>query len=646
MYQKLKRFPLGKVKAEGFLKQQLEIAKDGMSGHLYKLEPEMIAAPYVKKVPVPAWGTNQQSGWGAEISGNYWTGYIEHAFTLGDDEMIKIATQWVDAMLKNQKDDGYLGTYFEEDANIYEDFNAWGTSCVMRGLIAFYEATGRKDVLDAVYRCMLWFIDKWAGDNKTCYAGVFIVEPLVFVYSHIKDKRLIDFAEEYMEYMCENDPFRVSYKTMLSGEYHYKSQHTAGEGLHLRLPALMYSATGKEDYLKASEIRIQKLREKSVQLTGGPVSVSEYLGPVGAVNESEYCSFAFYNATYSYMSYITGEAKYGDYMEEMFYNAAQGARKKDEKALAYLSAPNQVYATDTSATSAGEFQVYSPCYHISCCAVNGVAVIPEFVRGMLLCDDEDNVYAMAYGPCSVDYNGVSLEEKTLYPFRNNVSFDIKSDKEFALNLKIPSWAKGYKVFVNGEETNIKEENNFVTLKRTWKKGDTAEIKFDAQVEVIKVDDSDASAKYPLAVKYGALLYAYHIPENWIPTTGRKNKELPEGWSWYNVKPDFTEPKDRCVQERFGYRKNYFTWNFAIDENLKHQDFIIEECDTEGYPWETPFIKLHTHCYKAPYLNAPYEARTFEPFVEYQYVTDKMDLTLEPFGCTNLRISYFPKAKLD
>lgn len=40
-YQKLNRFPLGAIHAEGFLKQQMEIGKNGMTGHLYELEPDM-----------------------------------------------------------------------------------------------------------------------------------------------------------------------------------------------------------------------------------------------------------------------------------------------------------------------------------------------------------------------------------------------------------------------------------------------------------------------------------------------------------------------------------------------------------------------------------------------------------------------------
>ncbi len=53
-YLKYTRFPLGSIKAEGFLKEQMKIGKNGMAGNLYKLEPEMIEAPYLREFDVPA----------------------------------------------------------------------------------------------------------------------------------------------------------------------------------------------------------------------------------------------------------------------------------------------------------------------------------------------------------------------------------------------------------------------------------------------------------------------------------------------------------------------------------------------------------------------------------------------------------------
>lgn len=645
-YQKLHMFPLGAIRAEGFLKEQMQISKEGITGNLYKLEPGMIYDPYIKRTNVEGsgWNSDNTIGWLAEIAGNYWTGYIEAAYTLNDPEMIQVATDWVNTMMKNQWEDGYLGVY-EKGSNMWEDYNAWGTACVMRGLIAYYEVTQRQDVLTAIHRCLLWFCENWAGDKKTSYAGGSIIEPMIMTYHLTGDKRLVEFSEDYARFLCEHDVYLNSYEHFLSDRYHYFSDHTAGFGVSAREPALIYTATGNEDFLKASCKAIEKMRAKSCQLTGGPVSVAEYLGPVGSNTETEYCSFAFFNATYSHLSYITGEAKYGDYMEEMFYNGAQGARKKDEKAIAYLSAPNQIYAT-TESSEVGDMQVYCPCYPVSCCPVNAVVVLPEFVRGTMLRDDEDNVYIMAYGPCSLNYKDIEIRQNTLYPFRNSVKVEFGCTKTFAVNLRIPQWATGYTVTLNGKELQLqKNADGFVTVEYAWTPEDVLEIAFQTQVQVIHVDDSDAAKKYPLAIKYGALLYAYHIPEVWTPIPGNPVTPLPEGWSWYNVTAGYETPTDVDYYEINGMIRHSTSWNVALDENLGTSDVTVEELPVEGYVWSNPPIQLHTHCYKAPYLCAPYARKTFEPFEDYQYVTEKLPLTLVPFGCTNLRISYFPKADL-
>lgn len=647
-YNKCIRLPLGAVKAEGFLKDQLLKAKDGMTGHLKDLEPEMIALPYINKTYVKAWGPGDQSGWGAEISGNYWTGYIQSAFVLDDEEMKRVATEWVDGMMKNQKADGYLGTFYEDDANIYDDFNGWGTACAMRGLIAFYEATGRKDVLEAVHKCMLWFTKAWAGNNKTFYAAPYLIEPMILTYLHTGDETLAEYAKEYLEMTCDRDIFESSYKALLSDEFHYNSNHTAAVGYYLRLPAMVYTAFGNQEYLKASEKGVQKVRRHSTQLSGGPVSISEYLGPIGGTAETEYCSYAYFNATFTMMGIITGKAIYGDYMEEMYYNGAMGARKKDEKAIAYLSSPNQFMATTTSSTAGAkvDMQAYTPCYPVSCCPVNAVCNVPEFIRDFMMTDGDSNIYVQSYGPCSLDYNGIKINVNTLYPFRNKVRFEIGCDKSFALYLKNPMWAKGFEVTVNGEKVDCSDnENGYIKLEREWKCKDSIEITFKAEVEVIKVDDTDGPAVHPIAFKYGALLYSYHIPEDWIPAEGNPMTPLPEGWTWYQLVPFYRDPPCKSHHEATGLRRNYINWNLAVDENISPSDFTIEEIEPHGYVWENTPIKLHAHCYKAPYIMPPYPNRTLEPCGEYQEVTHKLPLTLVPFGCTNLRVTYFPKALL-
>ena len=644
-FTKLERLPLGSIRAEGFLREQMLRGKDGMAGHLFELEPKMIAEPFLKKTEVPGWTKGEMYGWGAEISGNYWMGYIQFAWTLDDEEMKRTATDWAEAVLKTQREDGYLGTYRYDDADPYDDYNAWGTTCGMRALLAYYEVTKRQDVLDAVHRCMLWFCENWSGDRKTSFSGVMLVEAMISVYRLTGDERLVRFSEEYLEYLCAHDLYHSSYRAMLSEEYHYYSQHTAGAGQLARIPAMVYAANGRKELLEASERYLDAIRRHSMQLTGGAVSASEYLGPVGSTMETEYCCYEMYDQTYALLYAITGSTKYGDRMEELFYNGAQGARKKDEKAIAYLNSPNQIFATQKSSSGVGDMQVYAPCYPVACCPVNSVAVVPEFIRSMFLCGKDGSIVAALYGPCTMTLDGVTIREITDYPFRETVRFEIDADRAFAFRLRIPSWSRGYAITVNGESFSAPEEDGFAVVERAWRPGDAVEIAFCAEVEIIRVDDGDCAAKYPLAIRRGPLLYAYHIPERWKPVAGRPVTPLPEGWSWYHAYPDYEPANVSDFHEEIGRRREQFTWNVALDEALKPEDVTVELLPNRGYAWSEPMIRLHTHCYKAPYLCAPYASKTFEPFGQFQYVTERLPLVLEPYGCTNLRITYFPKADL-
>lgn len=651
-YQKLDFLPLGSITPGSFLKEQLLRNKEGIGGHLDELEPGMIADPFVNKSYVPAWGDGDQSGWGAEISGNYWAGLIGLAFTLQDAELIKKAENWVNGVLKNQKPDGYLGTYYEEGAAVYEDYNAWGTACGMRALLFYYDATKREEVLDAVYRCMLWFCERWAGDKKTSYAGSYLIDPMIQCYFYTGDGRLVRFCEEYLDFLNRHDLFHCSVNAFLRDKLQYNSNHTSAYGIQAKLPALVYAATGKNDYLEASRSALRKAYEKATHLSGGPVCNTEYLGPVSASAETEYCAMTFFQSAYAAMTYVTGEAAFGDRIEEIFYNAAQGARKKDEKAIAYLSAPNQIFATDISSACVGDMQVYAPCYPTSCCPVNAVGILPEFVRSMAMKNEAGDIFLPVYGPCTIRTEKTEIREKTLYPFRNRVELEISGGR-FKLHLKIPGWCESWSLRVNGAEVRTeKGEDGYVALARAWEKGDTVCIDFETAPVVVRADDREAGGKHPLAIRFGALLFSLPIREEWTPVQGRPVTPLPEGWSWYHATPawleEFTQKQRKAgtdPHEAIGKRLQYAPWHAALDENLEAGDIRVIEQEEQGYAWSHPMVKLVVPGYQAPYAYAPYISKTPEPYGQKQVVTEKRELELVPYGCTNLRITYFPRADL-
>ena len=643
LYSKLNPLPLGAIRAEGFLKEQLLRNKNGLGGHLDEIEPGMIADPYIRKTYVNMWKGGQQEGWGAEISGNYHAGLIQLAWTLDDEELKRKATKWVDAVLATQREDGYMGTYNQPDSKIYEDYNAGANSCGYYGLLCFYEATGREDVFQAVYRCMLWFAENWAGDRKTNYAGQKIVEIAIYCYKKTKDQRLLDFSRDYIEYVASHNLFRNSYRDFADPKLYYHSNHTVGYA-SAKYASILYSAEGTEKYLRATEIGLQKLHDKAVQVTGCAVSSSEYLAPVSAIGETEYCAFATFNRTYWYMNAITGQSKYSDWAENLVYNGAQGGRKKDERAIAYFSAPNQIFATDKSCHTGPEpaMQVYAPCYPVACCPVNSVVVMPEFIRGMAFADDAGNLHLSNYGPCRVDFDDWQIREETLYPFRNTVKLHICGSKGRKLYCRIPGWAKGYSVVCDGKEScPEKNEKGYICLDAV----EEIELRFAAAVEVVHVDDSDASDKQPIAFRYGPLVFSLKIPADWQPYYPETETPLAPEWPWFNVVPQKVELEGGDWYENIGLERNYFPWNVAVDENIRAEDIKLELCEADGYPWEDAYVKLKIPAYRAPLISAPYPCKTFEIHGKKAYVTAPVELELVPYGTTNLRITYFPRADL-
>lgn len=642
-YAKSKTLPLGSIHARGFLKEQLLRSKDGMGGHLPEIEPGMIADPYLRKTVVKQWDGGEISGWGAEISGNYYAGLIQFAYTLDDEELKQKATEWVDVVLKTARADGYLGTYREPDAKIYEDYNAWGNACGMRALLFYYEATGREDVFDAVYRCMLWFAKTWSGDKKTCYAGPLITEPMLYCYERTGDRRLLDFSVDYAEYLCRHTIFANSYLDFADPKLKYNANHTAAYGVAVRLPALLYAATGEKKYLDASANGIEKLLKKAVHLSGAPVSQSEYVAPVSATAEAEYCGFTFFNTTYIHMAAITGRAHYGDLSERVVYNAAQGAKRKDERAIAYLTAPNQITATETSSPCMGDMQLYAPCYPVSCCPANSVAVVPEFIRGMANTDEDGNLYLCTYGPAEIRYGGFEITVDTWYPFRDDIRLIVKNPGK-SLYCRLPEWCRDYTVRLDGTPVSpVPDSDGYLRLPDVSQ--GVVDLHFSATVEVASVDDADAAKKFPLAFLRGALLFSLPIPTKWEPFYPKTETPLTSEWPWYRLLPE--TPKVDChdSHERLGYERDLFPWSVAVDETLSPDDVGVEWSEPDGYPWENAPIRLTVPAYRAPLASAPYAKRAFLPYGDRLDVTDPLTLTLSPYGSTNLRITYFSRADL-
>ena len=120
------RLPMGSVQAKDWLKHQLELQRDGLTGHAEELYGDIGGSDWISD--------RKQGGQHAWERGPYYAkGLIALAFVLDDDALKKKTRKWIDKVIESQRDDGDFGP---------KQRNWWPNMIVLHYLRDYFEATG------------------------------------------------------------------------------------------------------------------------------------------------------------------------------------------------------------------------------------------------------------------------------------------------------------------------------------------------------------------------------------------------------------------------------------------------------------------------------------------------------------------------
>lgn len=106
--------------------------------------------------------------------------------------------------------------------------------------------------------------------------------------------------------------------------------------------------------------------------------------------------------------------------------------------------------------------------------------------------DGSAVFVNLYVPSMVrwtqDGAQISLTQKSDYPYEPQIRFEIKTSKqaEFGVNLRIPGWAEGASVTVNGKRESA-ASGSFARVTREWKSGDRIELELPLKTRLEAID---------------------------------------------------------------------------------------------------------------------------------------------------------------
>jgi len=250
---------------------------------------------------------------------------------------------------------------------------------------------------------------------------------------------------------------------------------TLGSAKHLR------AATNAFEMIEAQSFATGGWGPDELLRAPGSGELEESLTKTHSSFETPCGSYAHFKLT-RYLLRVTRESLYGDSMERVMYNTVLGAKP-------LLADGSAFYYSDYNFRG-------RKVYHNArwpCCSGTIPQVAADYRINTYL-GSADGVYVNLYIPSTLRWTQggtqVSLTQASAYPFDGAVKFDVNvlRTTKFAVHLRIPAWAEGASILVNGKAVAASAApGKFVTIRRAWKNGDRIEMDLPMRLRLEPID---------------------------------------------------------------------------------------------------------------------------------------------------------------
>jgi uncharacterized protein len=506
------------VRPAGWLREQMyRDLEVGFAGHLGQLCSEVSSDIFGRnRNRAGRQNLKNQEGinwWNGESEGNWRAGILQMAVLSQHAGAMREANGYVRHVLACQDADGYMGAFAPEVRFRFEG-ELWTQACLLRGLLAYSELKKDRDVRNAVIRavdCTMMNYRNGKGVWPTAQVhDLIFCDVLERLFQITSDKRYPDFGLWMYELWSNaHEGNDTSLAALLKPDAKFV-QHGVRTYESIRVPLWLSMTTGRAD-LRLAANRALSLLEKYRELSGGEVSGEHILDlqPDPTSTECEYCAMKEVQATLLSALQKSGDPFFADRAEEIWFNAAQGARLADGRALTYLTPDNRLRCDGiaTDGVTAQPRNKFSPTNAdvAVCCNPNATNVAALFVRNMWMRRGKNQLVAMLYGPCELE-TGVGgtrlhIRQDTHYPFENTVRFVITCGQPVHLEiaLRVPVWAE--RAHATSISAAIERKGQLISVRKLWRTGDQIVLTFEAKIRAAR------SVNQEVTFRYGPFLFA-------------------------------------------------------------------------------------------------------------------------------------------
>ncbi|HEY1161409.1 MAG TPA: beta-L-arabinofuranosidase domain-containing protein [Terracidiphilus sp.] len=334
-----------------------------------------------------------------------------------------------------------------------------------------------------------WRTDKDPADASWTWDESYTnSENLFLAYQRGAGRRYYDLGLQYLDDKTWFDPLSRN-ENVLNGRHAYSYVNSLSSAM------MAYLVAGSEKHLRAARNAFAMLEEQSFVTGGwGPDETLRAPGSSDVYNsltnthhsfETPCGSYAHFKLT-RYLLRVTRDARYGDSMERMMYNTVLGAMPLQENG-------ENFYYSDYNFDGK---RVYKEA-RWACCSGTLPQVAADYRINMYFRGPQA-VYVNLYVPSTLRWNengaALSLTQEGEYPYEDHVTFKLTSTQpaELTLHFRIPAWAQGAQVFVNGTRAaGLAVPGQFAAIRREWKSGDRVELELPLRMRLETIDAQHA-----------------------------------------------------------------------------------------------------------------------------------------------------------